>query len=128
MQWLKAQDPPCPWNKSTCSAAALNKCSRILQWLRAQDPPCPWNESTCSAAALNKCSRILQWLRAQDPPCPWDAETCCYAVIRDHKCGLFGITLQSTLQWVRSLNPRVLGMRPLIYQLLCAMICLFCSG
>ncbi len=73
LQWLRAQDPPCPWNEETCGYAAVGGHLKVLQWLRAQDPPCPWDEETCSSAAENGHLEVLQWLRAQDPPCPWNA-------------------------------------------------------
>ena len=31
----------------------------LLQWLRAQDPPCPWNEGTCLAAAKGGHLKVL---------------------------------------------------------------------
>jgi hypothetical protein len=54
----------------------LNNHLNVLQWLRAQDPPCPWSEKTCDTAAYGGHLNVLQWLRAQDPPCPWDIKTC----------------------------------------------------
>ena len=48
----------------------------VLEWLLAQDPPCPWDENACEAAAQGGQLAALQWLRAQDPPCPWDKERC----------------------------------------------------
>ena len=48
----------------------------VLQWLRAQDPPCPWDESACWEAASSGELAVLRWLRSQDPPCPWDQEEC----------------------------------------------------
>ncbi len=53
VQWLRSQDPPCPWNDETCSSAAENGHIHILQWLRTQDPPCPWDESACLSEAYN---------------------------------------------------------------------------
>jgi hypothetical protein len=44
----------------------------VLHWLRAQEPPCPWDEEACSRAAQGGHLHVLQWLREQDPPCPWD--------------------------------------------------------
>ena len=43
----------------------------MLQWLRAQEPPCPWDEDVCSKAAMNGHLEMLQWLRAQDLPEEW---------------------------------------------------------
>jgi hypothetical protein len=64
----------CPWNLSTCTAAARAGHLAVLQWARAQQPPCPWSERTCIAAAGGGHLAVLQWLRAQQPPCPWDVE------------------------------------------------------
>jgi len=74
LQWLRAQDPPCPWGKGTCYSAAKGGHVHVLEWLRAQDPPCPW-EGTCTGAAVAGHVHVLEWLRAQDPPCPWLEET-----------------------------------------------------
>ena len=84
LQWLRAQDPPCPWDERTCSSAAEGGHLHILQWLRAQDPPCPWDNWSCARAANGGHLHMLQWLRAQDPPCPWDEETFMYAADKDH--------------------------------------------
>jgi len=40
----------------------------VLQWLRSQEPPCPWDKRTCYAAAMYGHLDVLQWLRTQDPP------------------------------------------------------------
>ena len=80
LQWLRAQDPPCPWNRWVCMAAVDHGHLKTLQWLRAQDPPCPWIETqVCTSAAGNGHLETLQWLRAHDPPCPWDAQVSEYA-------------------------------------------------
>ena len=70
LQWLRTQDPPCPWDESTCEAAAGGGHLEMLQWLRAQDPPCPWDVSTCTLAYDRGYVDILLWLVSQDPPCP----------------------------------------------------------
>ena len=70
LQWLRSQDPPCPWGVDVTEAAASTDL-KTLQWLRGQQPPCPWNMQTCAAAARAGKLEILVWLRAQDPPCPW---------------------------------------------------------
>ena len=54
--------------KNTCLSASGNGHLEILQWLRSQDPPCPWTEVFCLIAAQNGHLEILQWIRAQDPP------------------------------------------------------------
>ena len=42
----------CPWNWTTCSAAAAGGHLGVLEWARSQEPPCPWNGRTCSEAAM----------------------------------------------------------------------------
>ncbi len=42
----------------------------MLQWLRQQQPPCPWDEETCYYAAERGHLAMLQSLRQQQPPCP----------------------------------------------------------
>ena len=59
-----------------CAEAASNGQLETLQWMRSQDPPCPWDERTCSEAARYGRLSTLQWLRSQDPPCPWDPDVC----------------------------------------------------
>ncbi|QDZ25706.1 hypothetical protein A3770_18p82240 [Chloropicon primus] len=76
LQWLRSQEPPCPWDEWTCEAAARGGHLDVLQWARSQDPPCPWAERTCEAAARGGRLDILMWLRSQDPPCPWDFVEC----------------------------------------------------
>ena len=76
LQWLRCQDPPCPWDEFACSNAATNGHLHILRWLRSQDPPCPWNANACTNAAIKGHLHVLQWLRSQDPPCPWDKQYC----------------------------------------------------
>ena len=52
--------------------AAGNGHLHIIQWLREQDPPCPWDVMACVRAARSGHLHIIRWLREQDPPCPWD--------------------------------------------------------
>ena len=46
IQWSRSQNPPCPWNRSTCENGHLH----VLEWLRNQEPPCPWNIRLCQRA------------------------------------------------------------------------------
>jgi hypothetical protein len=63
LQWLRAQDPPCPWSEATCHFAAEEGQVEVLQWLRAQDPPCPWNRAHCAAVALQAGKYdVQQWI------------------------------------------------------------------
>jgi len=92
LQWLRSQSPPCPWDATTCAAAAEGGHHEVLKWAREQDPPCPWDEETCSAAAEGGHLKVLKWARNQDPPCPWDAWTCRWAAKGGHL---------EVLQWAR---------------------------
>ncbi|GBF94231.1 hypothetical protein Rsub_06501 [Raphidocelis subcapitata] len=116
LQWARAQQPPCPWDERTCTAAAQSghlappcpwderTCAAaaasghlaVLQWARAQQPPCPWSESTCTEAAAIGHLAVLQWLRAQQPPCPWSEGTCTEAARYGHL---------AVLQWLRAQQP-----------------------
>lgn len=70
LQWLRSQDPPCPWDNLSCNVAAMNGDLKTLKWLRSQDPPCPWNERVYSDAFFNKHVETIKWMRSQNPPCP----------------------------------------------------------
>jgi len=56
-------------NSDMCMWAALSGQLEVLKWMRAQNPPCPWNALTCRAAARGHLE-VLEWMRAQNPPCP----------------------------------------------------------
>jgi hypothetical protein len=96
LRWLRAQDPPCPWDIWACARATQNGHLEIVQWLRAQDPPCPWDIWVCAFAAENGHLDVLKWLRSQDPPCPWDERVCAFAARNGHL---------NVLQWVRAQKP-----------------------
>ncbi len=81
VQWLRAQDPPAPWDEGACATAARRGDIGMLGWLRGQNPPCPWDVLVTQGAASNDI-KTLQWLRAQDPPCPWGTSTCAAAAMR----------------------------------------------
>jgi len=67
LKWLRAQDPPCPWNLETCSYAALEGRLEALKWLRAQNPPCPWSRYTCrELASENGYDHIVDWVDQQE--------------------------------------------------------------
>ena len=74
LTWLRAQDPPVPWDSTVCRKAA--ECGNIsmLAWLRGQQPPCPWDEGVTAIAATRadgvRNISTLAWLRNQQPPCP----------------------------------------------------------
>ncbi len=95
-EWLRAQNPPCPWDATVCRAAVQCKDISMLSWLRSQDPPCPWDEWLTEKAAAGSNLQMLQWLRAQEPPCPWSPRTCAAAVM----AGQLDILI-----WLRSQDP-----------------------
>jgi hypothetical protein len=72
IQWLRAQNPPCPWNELVCAYAVKGGHLEIIQWLRAQTPACPWDKDTSAYASASGNLEVLRWLRSQNPPCPWD--------------------------------------------------------
>lgn len=76
LRWLRAHDPPYPWDEMTCVSAAEAGCIEVLKWARDQQPPCPWSEECCQEAAGENELETLKWLRSQSPPCPWDKEEC----------------------------------------------------
>jgi len=101
LEWLRSQDPPCPWSVETCQYAALNGHLDVLKWLRSQNPPCPWNEWTSYYAASRGRLDMLKWLRSQDPPCPWSTTT-----LSDGACSAAAINGHlDVLKWLRGQDP-----------------------
>ncbi len=43
----------------------------MLQWLRTQDPPCPWNAGVYIAAQDNGHYNALEWLDSQNAQSMW---------------------------------------------------------
>lgn len=66
----------CPWNTSTCIAAAAKGHLAVLQYLHENQ--CAWNEDMCTAAARNGHLSCLQY--AHQHGCPWSDETYSAAV------------------------------------------------
>jgi hypothetical protein len=55
----------------TCAYAAKSGHLDILQWLRSQNPKCPWDVTVCNIANKTRNREILQWLKSQTySPCP----------------------------------------------------------
>lgn len=96
---LRSQDPPCPWNRSTCEAAAANGHLFVLAWCREQVPPCPWDKWTSTFAAMNGHIHILDWCWAQNPRCPFHSV---YMLVYSAQCGRV-----ASLQWWREHNLEV---------------------
>lgn len=69
LQWLRNQNPPCPWDIYTCVLfAAQSGDLNILQWLRSQNPQCSWNRSMCEMVATEKAHvHILKLIQEQNP-------------------------------------------------------------
>ena len=49
----------CPWDQSTCSAAAQGGHLRLLHW--AITNGCPWNPKKCRTAARDR-PDVVQWI------------------------------------------------------------------
>ena len=70
LQWVRANK--CPWDKETCSNAALGGNLNILQWARANG--CPWDKMMCSYTAEGGHLNILY--QASGNGCPLDKYMC----------------------------------------------------
>lgn len=67
LQWLRTQDPTCPWNPRHCVLhAAAEGHLAVLQWVHVQDTVFMWSPLTSLCAASAGHLAILQWMRAQD--------------------------------------------------------------
>ena len=66
LQWMRAQDPPCPWNSGICYYAASKGHLDVLRWARRQG--CPWGERLVCAAAQSGHLKILNWLIKEGYP------------------------------------------------------------
>jgi len=86
LEWL--HNTGCPWDISTCSAAAGGGHLEVLQW--AREHHCPWHRLTPAWAAEGGHLAVLQW--AREHHCPWDWRTSEYAAREGHL---------AVLQWVR---------------------------
>jgi len=49
--------------KNCCALAAQGGHLEVLQWLREQNPPCPWSELACARAAWGGHLDVLRWAR-----------------------------------------------------------------
>lgn len=92
IQWLRAQDPPCPWSYWCCTVAASSGQLDILEWLRAQEPPCPLDPEICYSVARTEHIHILQWIRIHEPSSFWDRRR----ILRDLNVS------EQIKEWVRS--------------------------
>ena len=50
-----------------CSYAARYGNLVVLKWLRAQDPPCPWDADACAGAAINGNLDVLKMAEISEP-------------------------------------------------------------
>jgi len=39
----------------------------VLRWLRAQEPPAPWNETVLTRAAASGKVEVVRWVMSQEP-------------------------------------------------------------
>jgi hypothetical protein len=69
LQW---QESPCLWDEQACFFAAVGGHLGMLQWLRAQEPPCPWDAGMVARIAFHHGhAEIRRWAVAQGAPDPW---------------------------------------------------------
>jgi len=109
LRWLRAQNPPCPWDTSTFRASARAGKLEVLRWLQEQQ--CPWGRSTCRAAAGAGELEALRWLRAENLPCPWNVGTVSAAAIGSHI---------AVLHWLRGQLPPCRWKRSVCYDAICS--------
>ena len=100
LEWLLAQEPPCPYDEELLNEAAAAGNLPALQHLRLHHqkfmPLTAWDDSvTCSAAEEGHLA-VLQWLRRLVPPVPWDAHVCRVAAERGN---------MAMLLWVHGQDP-----------------------
>ena len=63
LKWLHARG--CPWDETTCSAAAEAGHLEVLQW--ACKNGCPWDKQACTEAGdLYGHGHIINWLESAD--------------------------------------------------------------
>ena len=83
LQFLRSQDPPCPWDEHTCFYAVREGHLEVLKWLRDQDPPCPWGRRYCKALATGSedpyeitthHQHIIDWIDRQEDESDCDSE------------------------------------------------------
>ena len=75
LQWLVSV-MRAPLSNEMCFHSAESGCVEGLQWLRSQNPRCPWDATSCNSAAHNGHLSTIHWLRSPYPPCPWDIAEC----------------------------------------------------
>ena len=66
LQWAHAHG--CPWDHSTCDAAAARGDLVMLKWARANN--CPWSGDAALRAAYNWHTQVFRW--AIENGCPWE--------------------------------------------------------
>ena len=78
---MRAQDPPCPWDKYVCYYAVRNGHLDVLRWARRQG--CHWGDGLTSFAARNGHLKILIWLIKEGYP--YDKSMCRRAAVEGGK-------------------------------------------
>lgn len=93
LQWLRAQDPPCPWNANVTNTAATKGFLEILDWSYSEG--CPLSKGVCSEAASNGHLDCLQYgynhrensvssITRNPSPMTWNTYVCRYAAQNGH--------------------------------------------
>lgn len=98
LQWMHAQQAPCPMDTSDAmAAAARNNHLEVMQWLHA----CPMGNDCTLWAVQHGNFAMLHWLRQHSPACHWSG--CClgWASICEDKesLELMQLMLQDHCPW-----------------------------
>jgi hypothetical protein len=78
LQWLRAA--ACPWSEEVCLAAAGSGNLEALQWLRAQEPPCPWDGRLLQLARARRLDDVAEWAAASGCPAMVSSRVPCSVV------------------------------------------------
>jgi hypothetical protein len=82
LQWMRAQDPPCPWSEEDIVSYAMSGRAAavmdVVRWLLFETE-CEYNEEVLMHLAGRGERDLIVWLREQDPPCEWDSRACSMA-------------------------------------------------
>ena len=65
LRWAREHD--CPWDSTTCAAAAAGGQLDVVKWARKHG--CPWSDLTCRWAAVSGHLEVLKW--AREHGCPY---------------------------------------------------------
>ena len=65
LEWLQTLGYVINYDEYTCMLAIDFGHFHLLKWLKAQNPPCPWNKQDCIEKASQKSQEIVAWIMEQ---------------------------------------------------------------